>query len=223
MPLGGTSNTTAFAPSIGEIVLYAYGLCGIQEHMADANIAANLLLGDWSLKGVNLWQTDFIVLPFLQGEWKSVLDPDIVVILDAYVNMGANTPDRIILPVSRTEYASYPNKMQRGFPTVFWMDRQLEPYVTLWPVPYEDMNLCAFVLRQNQDANFEGGQIPAIPTVWLNAFGLGLAAKLAMSWAPDRVAMLGPAADAAYAAASQNNVEQAQQYIAPQLQGYYRT
>jgi hypothetical protein len=43
-----------------------------------------------------------------------------------------------------------------------------------------------------------------------------------MSWAPDRLAMLGPAADAAYAAAAANNVETAQQYIAPQLQGYFR-
>jgi hypothetical protein len=141
--------------------------------------------------------------------------------LDTYVTL--NGTDRIILPISRTEYASFPNKLQRGVPTVFWHDRQIDaPYFMIWPTPYEDMTIFSFVLRQNQDVNFDNGQIPAIPTVWLNAFALGLAAKLALSWAPDRVAMLGPAADAAYAAAAANNVETAQQYIAPQLQGYFR-
>jgi hypothetical protein len=229
--LGGTSGTTSFAPGIGELVLYAYGLCGVrrtailQEHMADANIAANLLLGDWSLKGVNLWQVELITIPLIENQSTYDLDPDIVVMLDTYVTrIDPNVAiDRIILPVSRTEYASYPNKYQQGFPTVFWMDRQLAPTVNIWPVPSEDgLFLQAYVLRQAQDANFDNAQIPAIPTVWLNAFALGLAAKLAMSWAPDRLAMLGPAADAAYSAAASNNVETAQQYIAPQIQGYFR-
>ena len=53
--------------------LYAFGLCGIrrtailQEHMADAHIAANLLLADWSTKGVNLWQVSKITIT-CQGE-----------------------------------------------------------------------------------------------------------------------------------------------------------
>jgi hypothetical protein len=229
--LGGTSGTYSYAPSVGELVLYSYGLCGVrrtailQEHMADASIAANLLLGDWSLKGVNLWQVDKITIPLLEGQATYDLDPDIVVMLDTYITHGPPWAllDRIILPVGRTEYASYPNKVQEGFPTVFWMDRQLAPTVSIWPVPPDDTyDLTAYVLRQAQDANLDNAQIPAIPVVWLNAFAVGLAAKLAMSWAPDRLAMLGPAADAAYAAAAANNVETAQQYIAPQLQGYFR-
>lgn len=230
--LGGTSGTYNYAPGLGELVLYAFGLCGVrrtailQEHMADASIAANLLLGDWSLKGVNLWQVDKVSIPLLKGQATYDLDPNIVVMLDTYVTIGApEFPiDRIILPVSRTEYASYPNKVQPGFPTVFWMDRQLKPTVSIWPVPYEDDTyvLNAYVLRQSQDANFDEAQIPAIPTVWLNAFAIGLATKLAMSWAPDRLAFLAPAAEAAYASAAANGVETAQQYIAPQLQGYFR-
>lgn len=230
--LGGTSGTYSYAPGLGELVLYAFGLCGVrrtailQEHMADASIAANLLLGDWSLKGVNLWQVDKITIPLLKDQATYNLDPDIIVMLDTYVTTGMpDAPiDRVILPVSRTEYASYPNKAQIGFPTVFWMDRQLAPTVSIWPVPVEDgyYELNAYVLRQNQDASFDNAQIPAIPTVWLNAFAIGLAAKLAMSWAPERLAFLGPAAEAAYAAAAANGVETAQQYIAPQLQGYFR-
>ena len=48
------SNTTAFNPAGGEAVIYAYGLCGIrraaitQEHLADARMAANLMLSAWN-------------------------------------------------------------------------------------------------------------------------------------------------------------------------------
>ena len=59
-----TSGTYMFAPSLGEITLYAYQLCGIrptaivQEHMQSARMAANMMLGRWSSQGVNLWTVD---------------------------------------------------------------------------------------------------------------------------------------------------------------------
>jgi hypothetical protein len=231
MPLGGNSGTYSYAPGLGDIVLYSYGLCGVrrtqilQEHMQDAHMASNLLLADWSLKGINLWQVDKIEIDLVEGQSTYNLDPDIVVMLDTYVTTGAPEAliDRIILPVGRTEYASYPNKEQQGFPTVFWMNRQLAPTVSLWPVPNgEQPTMVSYVLRQAQDADFDNAQTPAIPNVWLNAFAVGLAEKLAMSWAPERLAFLSGAAKAAYDAAAANNVETAQQYIAPQLGGYYR-
>ena len=79
------------------------------------------------------------------------VDPNTVVILDAYVsnlNSGSNI-DRIIMPISRTEYASYPNKQQQGFPTVFWFDRLLAPTVTLWPVPNPPQGPTTFTILQS--------------------------------------------------------------------------
>ena len=96
------------------------------------------------------------------------IDPNTVVMLDAYVENTSNASqpiDRIILPVSRTEYASYPNKQQIGFPTVFWMDRLLAPQVTLWPVPdgTSSQTLKYYRVRQIQDANYTSGQNVEIP------------------------------------------------------------
>ena len=155
------------------------------------------------------------------------VNPNTVVILDAYVtnnDSGANI-DRIILPISRTEYASYPNKEQAGFPTVFWFDRLLAPTVTLWPVPNTDngpQNLVYYRVVRIQDASMSNAQTVDVPYLWLEAFAYGLAQRLAVIWAPEKLPILAPLSDEAYNIASQQNVETAQQYITPMISGYFR-
>jgi hypothetical protein len=155
------------------------------------------------------------------------VDHNTVVMLDTYVETvtnGSQPIDRIILPVSRTEYASYPNKQQVGFPTVFWMDRLLAPQVTVWPVPdgVSSQYLKYYRVRQIQDANYTSGQNVEIPYLWLEAFAYNLAVRLAVIWNAQKVALLKPLADEAYSIAAEQNVETAQQYISPQIQGYFR-
>ena len=133
-----TSGTYAFNPSLGEMTLYAYNLIGVrnaavlQEHMEAARMATNMMLSRWSNQGVNLWAVDLVTVPLVQGQATYSVDANTVVMLDAYmvIDNGQSQPiDRIILPVSRTEYASYPNKKQQGFTTTFWFDRLLSPTV----------------------------------------------------------------------------------------------
>ncbi len=228
---GGLSGTYAFNPSLGETVLYAYGLCGIrraqilQEHMADARFAANLVLVDWLNQGVNLWQVEELTIPLVQGTASYSLPANVLNVLDAYVTSGPSfaLTDRTILPVSRTEYASYPNKAQQGQPTVFWMDRLLSPTVTLWPVPDgQETSVTFYVLRQAQDANLTSGQQVEAPYAWLSAFAMGLAAKLAFSYAQDKLAVLVPAAKEVYQIAANTNIETANTFISPMLSRYYR-
>jgi hypothetical protein len=77
-------------------------------------------------------------------------------------------------------------------------------------------------VRQIQDANLQSGQQVEIPYLWMEAFAYGLAQRLAVIWAPDRVQMLKPMADEAYQIAADQNVETAQQYISPIISGYFR-
>lgn len=227
-----TSGTYDFSPNLGELVLYAFRLCGIdrtavtQGHMQDAKMAVNLLLADWLNKGVNLWQVDLITIPMLQGVATYNIDPSVFVLLDGYVTVTQNgvSTDRPILPVGRSEYASYPNKALQGFPSIYWMDRTLSPTVTLWPVPNGQQNSASFyVLRQAQDAGYSGGEQPAVPYAWLKALAFGLAEGLAPIYALDRHAAISNTAAAAYTAAASANVETALQYITPMVGGYYRT
>ena len=228
-----TSGTYTFNPSLGELTLYAYNLIGVrntavlQEHMEAARMASNMMLARWSNQGVNLWAVDLISVPLVQGQATYSVDANTVMILDAYMEIdnGNGQPiDRIILPISRTEYASYPNKEQQGFTTTYWFDRLLSPTVTLWPVP--DGNSAQYLkyyrVRQLQDSNLQNGQQIEIPYLWMEAFAYGLAQRLAMVWSPDKVAILKPIADESYMIAAEQNVEQAQQYISPQISGYFR-
>ena len=222
-----TSGTYTFNPSLGEIVLYAYQNIGVrptallQEHMDSARMATNMMLARWSNQGVNLWCVDLITTPLVQGTATYPVDGNTVMILDAYI--VSEGIDRIILPISRTEYASYPNKAQQGFPTTFWFDRLISPTVTLWPVPDgSQTSLKYYRVRRLQDSNLQNGEQVEIPYLWLEAFADGLAYRLARIWAPPIAPALKAQADESYEIAASQGVEQAQQYISPQLSGYWR-
>jgi hypothetical protein len=237
-----TSNTYNFNPSLGELVLYSFNLIGLrntsilQEHLESARMATNMLLARFSNQGVNLWCVDLVTTPLVTGQSTYDVDGNTVMILDAYVqndDSGANI-DRIILPVSRTEYASYPNKEQQGYPTVYWFDRLISasrstgsagPTVTLWPVPNTDngpQSLKYYRVRQIQDSAYSNGQTVEIPYLWLEAFAYGLAYRLAQMWAPAMAMAIKPMADESYQIAADQNVETAQQYISPMMGGYFR-
>jgi len=228
-----TTGTYTFNPSLGELTIYAYNLIGVrntallQEHFEAARMAANLLCANWSNRGVNLWAVDLVTVPLVAAQATYSVDANTVMILDAYMTIdnGVSDPiDRIILPVSRTEYASYPNKEQQGFTTVYWFDRLIAPTVTLWPVPdgTSAQYLKYYRVRRIQDSALQSAAQVEIPFLWLEAFAYGLAARLAVIWSPDKAAMLKPLADEAYAVAAEQNTEYAQQYISPQLSGYWR-
>lgn len=225
------SGTYDFNPSLGEITLYAFNLCGIrntallQEHMESARMAANMILGRWSSQGVNLWTVDLQTIALVEGESTYSVPASTIVMLDTYVTTGTGTNeiDRLILPVSRTEYASYPNKEQQGFPTTYWQDRLISGTVTLWPVPDGNQtSLKYYRISQIDDANFTNGQNVNVPVYFLEAFAYALAQRLAMIWAPDKIQLIKPLADESYTIAIAQNVETAQQYISPMISSYFR-
>jgi len=193
--------------------------------MEAARMAANMMLGRWSSEGVNLWTVDLETIPLIQGVSTYDVPSNTIVMLDAYVvqNNGGAAINRLILPISRSEYASYPNPQQQGFPTTYWFDRLLSPTVTLWPVP--DGNESAFNyyrVRQIQDSNFTDSQQVEIPYYFLEAFAYGMAYRLALVWSPEKVQLLKPLADEAYQIAASQNIETAQQYISPTIASYFR-
>lgn len=225
-----TSGTTSFNPSIGELTLYAYNLIGVrntallQEHMEFARMATNMVFSSWSNRGVNLWKVDLVTVPLVEGTSTYNVDPDTVVMLDTYITTGDDPPiDRILMPISRTEYANYPNKTMQGFPTQFWFDRLLSPTVTIWPVPDgSQTSLKYYRVTQIEDAAFTSGQTADIPYLWLEAMAFGLAERLAIAWAPDRAQGMKMLADEAYNIAASQNVESSNFYISPLTAGYYR-
>jgi len=224
-----TSGTYAFNPSLGEIVLYAYQNIGIrptsvlQEHMESARMAANMMLARFSNQGVNLWAVDLVTVPLVEGQATYAVDGNTIMVLDAYTTTDSGI-DRVIMPISRTEYASYPNKTQQGFPTSYWFDRLVSPTLTLWPVPDGSSAtiLKYYRVRQVQDANLQNGENVEIPYRWLEAFADGLAYRLARIWQPQMAVPLKAQADESYQIAAEQDVEAVNTYISPMIGGYFR-
>lgn len=224
------SGTYNFSLTNAEIVASAYALCGIRrpallaEHLADARVQLNLMLSSWSNQQVNLFNVDLVQVPLVQGTATYSVDPKTIMILDVYLSYsGAPLSNRLMFPISRTEYASYSNPTAQGTPSVFWYDRLISPSVTLWYVPDQSnyYTLNYYRVTQNQDANLPGGETPAIPYRWLDAMVAGLAARLAAIYAPDREDKLALKADKAWSIAATQDTENVDMVVAPQVGGYY--
>lgn len=224
-----TSGTYAFNPGLGEIVLYAYQNIGVrptavlQEHMESARMATNMMLSRWSNQGVNLWAVDLVEVPLVAGQTTYAVEGNTIMVLDAYTTTSSGI-DRVIMPISRTEYASYPNKAQQGFPTSFWYDRLVSPTLTLWPVPDGSSAtiLKYYRVRQVQDANLQNGENVEIPYRWLEAFADGLTYRLARIWQPQMAPALKAQADESYQIAATQDVETVPTYISPMISSYFR-
>lgn len=236
-----TTGTYGFQPSAGEVLLNAFSRIGIRGPMLNADMMqaaraeANFLQVEWSNKGPNLWDVDLQSVPLVAGTATYAVPPETVMILDAYITTtsapGASN-DRIILPVSRTEYASYPDKMKPAPPTCYWFDRLIAPTITLWAVPD---NSASYVLnyyryRQIQDAALAGGLNLELPYLWLDAATAGMSHRLSrhnFANLPAQIAFQMEQArkvDAqeAYGIAAEQNTENVPLYIAPMLFGYYQ-
>lgn len=194
--------------------------------MADARLATNLMLGAWGNSTPNLWKVSEIVVPLIQGTATYDVPPSVIMVLDAFLRISAATSqpiDRIIWPISRTEYASIPNKEQQSPPTVFWFDRLTAPTITLWQVPDENgpYELHYFSVTQIFDANLSNGETPDLPIRWMDAFAWGLAARLAVSYALDRAVSLDAKAKESLLLAQTQDTENVPLMLAPSLYNYY--
>jgi hypothetical protein len=230
-----SSGTYNFSVSNGEVVLAAFERLKIfapslrVEHMMTARRELNFLLAQAANRQVNLWKVDRVSVPLINGTATYSVDPKTVMILDAWVTTGVSSPsdanDIYIVPISRTEYASFANKLTPGRPTCYWFDRLISPTVTLWPVPNQDATYTFNYYRctQMEDANLPGGETPDIPYLWLDWFVAGMAHRLARPYAtPDIEKMRKADADEAWTIAATQNVENVPVTISPNISAYYR-
>lgn len=223
------SQTFDFFPSTGEIGLTAFGRTGIKRtaitasHMAELRNAANFLLSEWSNQTPNLWEVGLTSTALTAATATYNVASETVMILDMYISYGSPSTDRLIFPISRSEYAAYPDKTTQGVPTVFWFDRLISPTVTLWPVPDSSATYTAnyYSVRQTYDANLNNAQNPEVPYRFLEAFTSGLAWKLSEIYAPQLEDKLFSRYMRAWSIAATQDVESVPLYITPGIGGYF--
>lgn len=226
-----TTGTYTFNPALGELVIGAYARCGIrrtelsQQHMEDARFEANMLMSNWAGNGINLWEVDTGTIDLLANQATYTIPTNTVFLLDVYITQGTNPAiNRLIMPISRTDYASIANKQQTGFPTSYWFDRLINPNLYIWPVPPQSgiYTLTYYRMRQAQDSDLSNGATVEVPWYQLDAFLSGLAARLAMIYAPDKAQMLDANYQASWQKVLQAGTENVPVKIMPQLRSYFR-
>lgn len=225
-----TSGTYAFGTSEQiDIIDEAYERIGrnpasiTSQDQLSATRSLNYLFSDWANNGPNLWEVDLVTLPLVAGQREYTLDPQTVYILQVYTRTlsGGQTQDLMIQGISRAEYAAIPQKGQTGQrPTQFYFQRTITPSLFLWPVPQDStVTLYYYRMKIQQDAGSPTDSLD-IPNRWMEAIASGLAAKLAVKFAPDRLVTLQQMADAAYSRAIAEDRERVPLRITIDTWGY---
>lgn len=222
------SGSYNFAPSAGEIILNAFSRIQLRPtevltaHIQQATMELNLLLARLSTTQPNLWTVDLQTLPVTQGVASYSIPAETAVITDAYVRYGGT--DKMMFPISRTEYASLADKATQGPPNQFWFDRLISPTITFYPVPDGNgpYTVYYYRVRAIQDATLGNAVNVEVPYLWLDALAAGLAHRLSRIYAPQLEDKRKMDADEAWRLASTQDVEDVALNITPGLSGYYR-
>tara|TARA_R110000868_G_scaffold13553_7_gene63049 strand:- start:3357 stop:4061 length:705 start_codon:yes stop_codon:yes gene_type:complete len=227
------TGTYDFQPTAGEIIMTAFGRIQIrpteieQSHLQSAVMELNLLLSRLSNTQPNLWSVDLQSLPLVQGQATYSLPAETVMITNAYVRTGTgtSTTDRLIFPLSQTEYASIANKLTQGQPTQFWFDRLISPTITFYLVPDGEgpYTVYYYRVRQVQDAKLPNGVNIEVPYLWLDALTAGLSYRLSRVYRPELEQIRKMDFDEAWQIAATQNTENVNLMISPGLSGYFRS
>jgi len=206
----GDSSTACTQVTPGGDITYDYGE-GVTQQITFFGIQSNVetnpnLLVEISLDNIN-WVTILSILPnehtLVVGviEWFDIPTPydaryfrvssfsdEPLDIQEIYFNN--NTLDFAITNVSKYEYNNYPNKYLQGRPSVYYLDRQSDPIVNIWPTASEQYN-CLFISYKEmmQDAGSYTNSLD-IPSGFYPALVWGLSWHLALKYNPSLAEML---------------------------------
>lgn len=233
-----TSETYAFNPSAGDIILNAFGMIQIRrwmlttQHLVDANFQANLLMVDISNRNPNRWVMETQEIALSDGVSAYNLENRTVAVSIVSIRQTINgvSSDRVIGPLSATDYESLPNKAQLAPPTSYFFSLLTPtPTITFWPVPNADSTYTARVqtFRQLQDVSLAGGTTVDSPYRFLDAITTGLASRLAVVYPeslpyPDKAKELDAAYQSRFLLAAGQDQESTPMYVRPEMSGYYR-
>jgi hypothetical protein len=109
-------------------------------------------------------------------------------VLEAVVQRDSE--DLSITRMSRQEYLSIPKKTTQGRPTQFYVDRQITPTITVWPVPENSTDAIVYYrMKRLEDAD-AAVNTAQIPFRFLPCLVAGLSYQIALKRSPQRVEVL---------------------------------
>jgi len=145
-----SSGTNTFNPAIDDIIEEAFERTNIRGtrtgyQLRSARRSLNIMFKEWENRGVHLWKVKLAELPLIEGQAEynyaadSVNFPnDLSQILEAtYRNNTTTTAptDIALTQISRSAYSATPNKLTKGTPSQYYIDRKINPSIFLYATP----------------------------------------------------------------------------------------
>jgi len=215
------SNTYTFNLNVEEAIQEAFERCGLEVlggyDLKTARRSLNIMLSEWSNRGLNLWTIDYNFLTMVPGQNYYGIPVDVLDILDATVTTTAlgtgnlegdsNTTDVAITKISQTDYMNLTRKEQSSVgdarPTQFVLipgqvivdgnsqsgRPQFDMTLFLYPSPNIAYKFKYFYIRRVMDAGVYTNDID-VPFNFIPCLTAGLAYYIAIKRAPAMVPIL---------------------------------
>ena len=208
-----TSGTTTFDKTfaIDEIIEEAFERLGIQNvtgyQLKTSRRSLNILFQEWGNRGIHYWEIEETNIDLIEGQsdydfFRSSADGTSAVttptngitgmsdILEAQLRSDRTSTDQSDSPmtkVDRSTYAGFSNKLSKGTPNQYWVERFIDKVrVHIYPTPdstnaSKDMHI--YFIKRIQDVGAYTNAAD-VPFRFVPCMVSGLAYYLSMKYAP---------------------------------------
>ena len=211
-----TSGTATFDKTfaIDEIVEEAFERIGLQSvagyQLKNARRSLNVLFQEWGNRGIHYWEIDETNLDLIEGQsdydfFRSSDDGTSATttpsngiygmsdVLEAQLRSNrtqTTQADSPMTKVDRSTYAAFSNKLSKGTPNQYWVERFIDKVrIHVYPTPdstnaSKDMHF--YYIKRIQDVG-DYTNATDVPFRFVPCMVSGLAYYLAQKYAPDRI------------------------------------
>lgn len=207
--LSPTSGVSEFNPQIDDIIEEAFERTGVGGtrtgyQLRSARRSLNLMFQEWANRGVHLWKVKLAKVPLVEGqaEYNYASDTenfpqDLDSVLEAYYRNNSDTTapqDISLTKIDRSAYSATPNKLAKGTPSQYYVDRKINPSIFLYTTPSSSVSststpssfqLCFYYLAKIQDVgsyNYTADVVNRFYPCMMS----GLAYYLSQKFSPER-------------------------------------
>ena len=186
------SGSTDFELDVAEYIEEAFERCGIEVRtgydLKSARRSLNLMLAEWANRGLNQWTISQSTQALTKGTGNYTLDSGVIDVLSVVVRRDGT--DFSLDRISRDTYLAIPTKTTEARPSQFFLDRQIQPVLKLWPVPENSTDTVIFdALTRMDDADTYVNTVD-MPFRFFPCLAAGLAYYISIKRAPNKTQLL---------------------------------
>jgi len=217
------SGSTDFELDVAEYIEEAFERCGIEVRtgydLKSARRSLNLMLAEWANRGLNQWTISQSTQALTKGTGNYTLDSGVIDVLSVVVRRDGT--DFSLDRISRDTYLAIPTKTTEARPSQFFLDRQIQPVLKLWPVPENSTDTVIFdALTRMDDADTYVNTVD-MPFRFFPCLAAGLAYYISIKRAPNKTQLLKAVYEEEFERAMTEDRDRASFKVVPQFE-YFR-